>query len=134
MLYIKSKKDLTWADEGKCADLDLLNEKEIRKLTKKLGREPTEDELTNLNRGLVNRLFYPKPGEPAAPAKAICRTCPVRYHCLEYSLYNHEQYGIWGGGAARLRRRIGTQNKAAAQARGEIIIDSDLFIYSENED
>ncbi len=32
-----------------------------------------------------------------ARAKAICATCPVKRHCLEYALEIHEPHGIWGG-------------------------------------
>ena len=29
--------------------------------------------------------------------KAICRQCPVRRECLDYSLGIGEAHGIWGG-------------------------------------
>lgn len=32
-----------------------------------------------------------------ARAKDICRTCPVKRPCLEYSLNIREPHGIWGG-------------------------------------
>lgn len=32
-----------------------------------------------------------------ARAMEICRKCPVRVQCLEYSLENREPAGIWGG-------------------------------------
>jgi Transcription factor WhiB len=49
--------------------------------------------------------------QEAAPAIAICTTCPVRSHCLTLSLRRWDigQHGIWGGlvaaDRARLRRR-----------------------------
>lgn len=44
----------------------------------------------------------------AARAKAICRSCPVRFECLEASLDPTlpELYGIWGGLDESDRRRI----------------------------
>lgn len=30
-------------------------------------------------------------------AKEICRTCPVRQPCLDYSVSIREPHGIWGG-------------------------------------
>ena len=30
-------------------------------------------------------------------AKQICRSCPVRRECLEYSIRIREAHGIWGG-------------------------------------
>jgi WhiB family redox-sensing transcriptional regulator len=32
-----------------------------------------------------------------ARAKDICRTCPVKRPCLDYSLNIREPHGIWGG-------------------------------------
>ena len=42
-------------------------------------------------------LFFPFPGEPTAPAKAICGRCPVRAVCLAWARARGERYGIWGG-------------------------------------
>ena len=36
-------------------------------------------------------------GKDAKAAKAICRQCPVRDACLDYSLRIREPHGIWGG-------------------------------------
>ena len=35
--------------------------------------------------------------ERESRAKDICRTCPVRNPCLEYSVRIREPHGIWGG-------------------------------------
>lgn len=32
-----------------------------------------------------------------ARAKEICRTCPVKRPCLDYSVAIREPHGIWGG-------------------------------------
>jgi hypothetical protein len=42
-------------------------------------------------------LFFPLPGQPADPAKAICGTCRMRAVCLARARANGERYGIWGG-------------------------------------
>lgn len=46
--------------------------------------------------GLTN-LFFTDPGEPAEPAREVCRACPIRDACLEYALDNYELFGVWGG-------------------------------------
>jgi WhiB family transcriptional regulator, redox-sensing transcriptional regulator len=52
----------------------------------------------------ANIFFPPAQFEPKADrlvreerAKAICRHCPVRGACLDYSLRIREPHGIWGG-------------------------------------
>ena len=35
--------------------------------------------------------------ERESRAKDICRTCPVKNPCLEYSVRIREPHGIWGG-------------------------------------
>jgi hypothetical protein len=42
----------------------------------------------------------------STPAKQICRRCPFRAPCLEYSLRENQKYGIWGGLDERQRRAI----------------------------
>lgn len=39
-------------------------------------------------------------------AKAICRECPVKKHCLDHALATKERYGCWGGLAPIERLRI----------------------------
>lgn len=42
--------------------------------------------------------FFPTRGEPAVPAKAICRRCGVSSECLAFALAIGERVdGIWGG-------------------------------------
>lgn len=67
-------------------------------------------------------LFFPiGSGETVAvqveEAKAVCHRCPVRQHCLEYSLERPERYGIFGGldvdERMKLRRRAMRKAHAA---------------------
>jgi WhiB family redox-sensing transcriptional regulator len=56
-------------------------------------------------------LFYPTQGHVPARAKDICRGCPVKEKCLDYSIEIRDWEGVWGGVPGRKRRAI-------AQARG----------------
>ena len=38
-------------------------------------------------------------------AKAICRDCPVRAHCLQWALDTGQDAGVWGGLSENERRR-----------------------------
>lgn len=38
-------------------------------------------------------------------AKAICRQCPVRVHCLQWALDTGQDSGVWGGLSEHERRR-----------------------------
>lgn len=50
--------------------------------------------------------WYPEKGESATAAKAICRACPVRAECLDYSLTWRQRFGIWGGATEHDRRDL----------------------------
>jgi len=50
--------------------------------------------------------FFPEKGEAVAAAKKICKACPLKEICLEFSLVNQETHGIWGGVAYGERRRL----------------------------
>ena len=41
-----------------------------------------------------------------AHAKAICRDCPVRLVCLQYSLVSNQEFGVWGGYDEEERRDL----------------------------
>lgn len=41
-----------------------------------------------------------------AAARRTCARCPVRQRCLDQSISNDEDDGIWGGLDARQRRRL----------------------------
>jgi WhiB family transcriptional regulator, redox-sensing transcriptional regulator len=56
-------------------------------------------------------LFFPlgssdAPDWQIARAKRVCASCPVRVHCLAYSVETGQKYGIWGGLTELERRRI----------------------------
>jgi WhiB family redox-sensing transcriptional regulator len=51
-------------------------------------------------------LFFPQTKEEAERAIAICRTCPVRSECREYSLEAAERFGVWGGLTEKQRLRL----------------------------
>lgn len=39
-------------------------------------------------------------------AKSLCRHCPVKFHCLAYSLDFQCEKGVWGGMTERERRAL----------------------------
>lgn len=61
--------------------------------------------------------FFPRVGDPATAAYAVCEQCPVRVDCLEYAIANNEQHGIWGGTNHKERRRI-ARRRARDRNRG----------------
>lgn len=50
--------------------------------------------------------WFPEKGGTAAPAKQICRQCPVVQECLEYALTNDIAWGIWGATSPKERRKL----------------------------
>lgn len=50
-------------------------------------------------------LWYPAPGQSAAPAKEICSGCAVRAQCLDWAL-EREESGIWGGLSSEERKQL----------------------------
>jgi WhiB family redox-sensing transcriptional regulator len=65
-------------------------------------------------RGLDPELFFPERGDPQAPARRVCRGCPVRVPCLEYALDTRQVIGIWGGTSERCRRQLRAQRRRSA--------------------
>jgi WhiB family redox-sensing transcriptional regulator len=57
-------------------------------------------------RGADPALFFPETEEGAEPARAICRTCPVRVECLAFALEAGERFGVWGGMTERERAAL----------------------------
>jgi len=64
--------------------------------------------------GRPSAIFFPRRGENASRAKAVCAGCPVRDECLEYALANGERFGVWGGKSERERRRIRAERRSQA--------------------
>ena len=62
--------------------------------------------------------FYGEQGRNAAIAKAVCRVCPHLIRCLEYSIDNREDFGIWGGKSVRERRDIARNRRAMGWPTG----------------
>ena len=56
--------------------------------------------------GVDPDVFFPRHGQDAAPAKSLCRQCPVRSACLEWALDTNQKHGIWGGMTEGQRRRL----------------------------
>jgi WhiB family redox-sensing transcriptional regulator len=56
-------------------------------------------------RGADPGSFFPASEEDSGPAKAVCQTCPVRQHCLEWALAGREE-GVWGGLTETERNRL----------------------------
>ena len=48
----------------------------------------------------------PPAAEQTARAKSVCRACPVRAECLEWSLATYQDAGVWGGLDEEERREI----------------------------
>lgn len=67
-------------------------------------REPWKDHAAC--RGMDTRMWFPERGQSAAPAIAICNTCPVIDDCHASALRTHEHHGVWGGKPERQRRAI----------------------------
>ncbi len=49
-------------------------------------------------------VFFPSDGGGERAAQRICAVCPVKMSCLEYSLDNRMDDGVWGGTSERERR------------------------------
>jgi len=78
-----------------------------------MPREPYLPDLDKLTwmrqaacRDLPTRLFFPTGGRKPQPAVLeLCRTCPVRYECLQYAYDRKFHSGYFGGLSAGQRRR-----------------------------
>src|ERR1039458_1452836 len=57
-------------------------------------------------RGMDHRIFFPERGGNTDLPKSICAVCPCSDPCLEWALYHHEDYGIFGGTSGKQRRVI----------------------------
>src|SRR5262249_34397663 len=55
--------------------------------------------------------FFPRRGESAREAKAICASCPVRAQCRDFALREKITHGVWGGMTELERRQVRRQRK-----------------------
>lgn len=55
--------------------------------------------------------FFPKRGEDASAAKAVCAACLVRAECLDFAMRRDDlgSHGVWGGTSPRERARLRRQ-------------------------
>lgn len=60
--------------------------------------------------------MHPVYEQDIAPAKAVCRGCPVRDECLSSAIENNEDLGVRGGLSERERSRL-TGRRRFANAR-----------------
>ena len=60
--------------------------------------------------GMPTSMFFPERGDDPGPAKAVCRTCPVRQECLTAG---GSSPGIWGGYTDIERRNMRRQRRAS---------------------
>jgi len=51
-------------------------------------------------------IFFASTRADERAALAVCRTCAVADHCLEFALETRERFGVWGGTNERERRRL----------------------------
>jgi WhiB family redox-sensing transcriptional regulator len=51
-------------------------------------------------------LFFPSDAGGERAAQRICAVCPVKIPCLEYSLDNRIDDGVWGGRSERERHSL----------------------------
>lgn len=58
-------------------------------------------------------IFFAPGGIQEHRAKAVCRSCPVRWECLAYALRNRVEHGVWGGLTDRERRKLLNRSASA---------------------
>jgi WhiB family redox-sensing transcriptional regulator len=51
-------------------------------------------------------IFFASTRADERAALAVCGTCAVADHCLEFALETRERFGVWGGTNERERRRL----------------------------
>jgi WhiB family transcriptional regulator, redox-sensing transcriptional regulator len=68
-------------------------------------------------RGHDPEVFFPTGAtgpvwEEVERAKAVCRRCPVREHCLRWAIGTGQDTGVWGGLSERERRACSRRHGA----------------------
>ena len=51
-------------------------------------------------------IFFASTRADERAALAVCTTCAVADHCLEFALETRERFGVWGGTNERERRKM----------------------------
>lgn len=76
-------------------------------------------------RGTDPDVFFPERGDrgqrPAAEARRLCASCPVRVECLDYAIQAKERWGIWGGLTATELRRARKLNRERGLTAAQIL-------------
>ena len=67
-------------------------------------------------RELPAKIFFPSDGAGVEVARRICVDCRVRATCLEYTLTEGVEHGVWGGSSERERNRIARRRRAERRA------------------
>lgn len=50
--------------------------------------------------------FFPRTRGIAKKTIQVCNECPVKWDCLNYSIINSIEYGIWGGKTETERMKL----------------------------
>ena len=50
--------------------------------------------------------YFPEKGGGTRDAKRVCSGCEIRLACLQWSLDNAIQHGMWGGVSETQRKRL----------------------------
>lgn len=66
-------------------------------------------------RSVPTEVFFPTRGEDLEPARAICRTCPVREDCADYAIPLRGLLGVWGGMSEQERRQARSARRPPAR-------------------
>jgi WhiB family redox-sensing transcriptional regulator len=63
--------------------------------------------------GGESETFFPECSEPAVAARTICAACDVRAECLEFSLRERIEHGVWGGLSSKERKELRRKKRVA---------------------
>ena len=96
------------ADRQPVTDLYSYAQDCLRALAEALDRHGPQLRVRELAacRGTPIETFFPGRGQPLAEARSVCRACRVAMECRVWARGRGELLeGVWGGEAARERRR-----------------------------